>query len=887
MNIAAMEMIKLCVVFYCMWLIPVFACPDSCTCSNKHVDCNGKQLRNIPHNIPTDTMKLDLSNNQIERINSSQFMNLETLRELVLTGNQLTSLEVGTFKYLKNLENLNLGTNNIKVLAAGVFDGMSKLKGIDLTENFIQNINDAFQNLQMLERLDLGNNKIKTINGMAFNDLKNLIYLVLPKNEITKIDRFALRPLQKLSSVILSKNPLKNANALFVKNRQLSYIDLTDCALTRIPAKFPPSIQYLQLRNNNITRIKKFAFSKNKLLGILVLDHNKISFIEKGAFGPLKVLQELWLNSNNLMEFPSPVSPSIKSIYISKNKIQRISRNNFPANSQLKILSLKTNKISSLEPGTFSQLKQLDKLYLDQNKISVLKNKTFSELNKLSVLSLSKNFITRIEADVFKGLQNLIELEMAFVPEMVPPTKIEGNMFSNIQNLTALDLQLSPTIGQEVVQSNMLSSATKMRKINLMDNNLKTMNPEIQTFLKNADIIKIAGNVWHCDERLLFLKKWMNSNLKKFFLNSQIICSSPDSLRGKRISMLSDDDFVPVTSFPQQTTNTPTTITTTTQQPKKKAKDQTEQKVGTTLKVGTTIKVGTTVKVGTTLKVGTTVKVHTTLKAGTTVKVYTRKLYIKTKSTTKTLQKSTVSAKTVTTTKLTKLAQTTRNTGVTTPTVNIINTTESRKGSTQMTGLTNQTDKDVLASSPTEPSTSDDRNSTSFPSITGKHKIDEMLTVEDKTYSYDTTYESKTGQGSEKSFNENGRPRNRSGELDSSIDGDKTKVSGSDGNTKIIIIATCVSVATLIGIILITVFVHRLYKKNKLVYHRALQYRQEYSNVTFFVGEPVNAVAETDIIAKPKPRKRSDRGSTSSVTKEDITNELDQSMKVYTWDDEN
>ena len=65
-----------------------------------------------------------------------------------------------------------------------------------------------------------------------------------------------------------------------------------------------------------------------------------------------------------------------------------------------------------------------------------------------------------------------------------------------------------------------------------------------------------------------------------------------------------------------------------------------------------------------------------------------------------------------------------------------------------------------------------------------------------------------------------------------------------------------------------------------------MQYRQDYTDVTFFVGEPVNGVVETDFITKPKPRKRSDRGSTSSVTKEDITNELDQSMKVYTWEDE-
>ena len=559
-----MEMF-LCFVVYCACMTQIFACPQVCACINQHVNCYGRNLYSMSSGIPEDTVNLNFGNNEIARIDSLKFVNLSELHELVLKYNKISSLEMKTFLYLTTLQILDLGSNQIKILEEGVFDGLSNLKEIDLSENFIQNIDHVFDGLHMLEKLDLGSNKIKTINKMVFKDLKNLMYLYLPNNEITKIDRLAFQPIQKLSWITLTKNPLKNANALFIKNRQLSYVDLSQCAITSVPRKLPPSLEYLQLTNNNITRIKATDFSRNTKLKFLVLAQNQIDVIENGAFSPLKNLQELRLTDNKLREFPPLLPASVNAIYLSKNKIQQLSCDDFPANSQLTTLSLKSNEISNLQPGTFSKLKKLSKLYLDSNRITVLKNKTFSGLDKLSLLSLSKNFITLVEKDVFFALKSLTKLEMAFVPGINnKSTKVEGNILLNIPNLKVLNLQSSPAIAKRVIQSDMLLLATNLKEVNLMNNNLSTINPQIRRYLENADVVKLSGNMWHCDRRLVFLKKWMNSNLRKFFLSSQVTCFLPGGLKGKRISALKNKQFVRVVDVQREKISTTSSLTVTT-----------------------------------------------------------------------------------------------------------------------------------------------------------------------------------------------------------------------------------------------------------------------------------------------------------------------------------
>ncbi|XP_022807411.1 uncharacterized protein LOC111344448 [Stylophora pistillata] len=68
----------------------VESCPEPCRCKVLkgnmkgfiRVDCEQKQLRSIPQNVPRATVKLDLSHNQLEQLPSEAFSDNPFLREL-------------------------------------------------------------------------------------------------------------------------------------------------------------------------------------------------------------------------------------------------------------------------------------------------------------------------------------------------------------------------------------------------------------------------------------------------------------------------------------------------------------------------------------------------------------------------------------------------------------------------------------------------------------------------------------------------------------------------------------------------------------------------------------------------------------------------------------
>lgn len=91
-------------------------------------------------------------------------------------------------------------------------------------------------------------------------------------------------------------------------------------------------------------------------------------------------------------------------------------------------------------------------------------------------------------------------------------------------------------------------------------------------------------------------------------------------------------------------------------------------------------------------------------------------------------------------------------------------------------------------------------------------------------------------------------------------------------------IATSISVILLLIILIIVGYLVFRYRRNRLIYHRAIHY-QQHSDMMYFI-----TVSESE--TKPiKGTSRSERGSVSSVTSHDITNE-EGGIKVYHWDGE-
>lgn len=69
-------------------------CPEICRCTAnfKLVNCSRRLLQEIPAKLPKEVEKLDLSNNQLSRLNISALKECVSLRELLLGNNKIESI---------------------------------------------------------------------------------------------------------------------------------------------------------------------------------------------------------------------------------------------------------------------------------------------------------------------------------------------------------------------------------------------------------------------------------------------------------------------------------------------------------------------------------------------------------------------------------------------------------------------------------------------------------------------------------------------------------------------------------------------------------------------------------------------------------------------------
>ena len=105
----------------------IVACPMKCKCTwyrrNKHanVHCRSRNLTEIPHGIPRQTVLLDLQNNNLRYIKPKAFEHLTNLKSLLLMGTNLKNLSADAFAGLQNLRELTLTNNRIATLEMGFF----------------------------------------------------------------------------------------------------------------------------------------------------------------------------------------------------------------------------------------------------------------------------------------------------------------------------------------------------------------------------------------------------------------------------------------------------------------------------------------------------------------------------------------------------------------------------------------------------------------------------------------------------------------------------------------------------------------------------------------------------------------------------------------------
>lgn len=99
------------------------------------LDCSQKDLKNIPSDLPSDIVKMDLSSNSIKHLRPKHFLLSKDLKQLNLSSNSLQKIDTAAFAGLLHLRELDLSNNSLHYFQYGVLEDLYFLRKLSLENN--------------------------------------------------------------------------------------------------------------------------------------------------------------------------------------------------------------------------------------------------------------------------------------------------------------------------------------------------------------------------------------------------------------------------------------------------------------------------------------------------------------------------------------------------------------------------------------------------------------------------------------------------------------------------------------------------------------------------------------------------------------------------------
>ncbi|XP_022789971.1 putative leucine-rich repeat-containing protein DDB_G0281931 isoform X5 [Stylophora pistillata] len=302
------------------------------------VDCSDLKLSSVSDvNHSSITILLDMSGNEIRRIQNADFAGLEELGILHLANNKIETIFNYTFKNLNNLHELDMSQNLISNIFYETLAGLNSLEELNLAENLLTSLDkNSFRNLSWLQILNLNRNYISQIDEGVFQKNSLLLELSLSGNELEHLHPNTFVGLQILFYVDLSNNHLKDLSVdtpSLVTSFFLYSLNLRHNQISEIPSQAFINRTVdgsIDLSNNHIETVHQDAFKGLGRANIILLGGNKISLLSNGTFSNMNYLFYLDLSRNRIARVDSHCFfnlPSIKLMILVFTSIDVLSPN--------------------------------------------------------------------------------------------------------------------------------------------------------------------------------------------------------------------------------------------------------------------------------------------------------------------------------------------------------------------------------------------------------------------------------------------------------------------------------------------------------------------------------------------------------------------------------
>lgn len=313
---------------------------------------------------------------------TSHHLNFQHLEELSYRYNRILSVMSHAFYCTPNVKTLKLNINTIAFLHRKALKGLKKLENLRLDNNLLTDLfRDTFEDLVNLQTLNLRNNRIAVIFNGTFLSLTNLTILDLGGNKITHFEPSGLDGLKRLSKLYLDGNQLKEIDTshYHIFQNTLTVLDLTRNQICFLSAdiSFSPFM--------NLSKLRDLKLAEQQPYGLMAL--------------PRTLFRGLH---------------SLKSLYLTNNKIAHLADDVFDDLTGLKFLTLDNCcvGITQLQPGVFKNLRNLTKLIVENMGIQNFSKEVVGNLSKIRIIQLNHNFITSMNVDTLESLPTLRYLDI-------------------------------------------------------------------------------------------------------------------------------------------------------------------------------------------------------------------------------------------------------------------------------------------------------------------------------------------------------------------------------------------------------------------------------------------------------------------------------------------
>lgn len=285
-----------------------------------------------------------ISNASIQNISDLYLRGISHVDALDLSYNNVSKLQIGDFTALNLLRHLDLSFNKISFIQPGTFKNNTLMNSLNISHNYLQTISyGSFHGLYYLNTLDMSYNNINDLRSERFYELNFLSKLIVDHNKIVSLnaDDFSGTSITKLS---IGDNPLSCDILVNLKRNPISF-EITALRLD-------------EHMNENVNGVVC-----NKVHGT---ESTVIPKQNKGDIAILKSLENVLLNLNK-----DNVERDSKDIQYLEKISNLLEKSNFIYDEKMTNLINLTSSLSNINNRTNVMFNEIIKL-LDINRNSIV-----------------------------------------------------------------------------------------------------------------------------------------------------------------------------------------------------------------------------------------------------------------------------------------------------------------------------------------------------------------------------------------------------------------------------------------------------------------------------------------------------------------------------------